>query len=259
MGVMYDAVEPANIPASQDGGPALRISVLANPDGCAFDLEAGNAPATEVVAAIKKRLPAGLASVGYVNEDTFHELEAAMGPAGMTWMDAREWPTPGLYIWAADPSGNIAKGTWALPVTPLAVQDNYAGPYDTSRTVDNFPATAAGYIDGPRSQWPEAAWARFTELHNGGPVTTPAPPAPPKPPAPPAAPSEVDVQLPILSQGNQGAPVKVVQRLIGGLAEDGIFGPLTHQAVVDFQRAHQLQEDGVVGKHTWGTLLGAPQ
>lgn len=259
MGVMYDAVDPANIPASCDGGPALRITVLANPDGAAFDVEPGNAPAAKVVAAAKERITKGRWAIAYVNEETFHEVEAAMGPAGLHWSDASEWTAPGLYLWCADPSGNIAAGRWVLPVTPLAVQDTYAGGFDTSRTADIFPAVAAGYIDGPKSQWPAEAWARFTELAAGGPVTPAPAPAPPTPPAPPAPPTEVTVQLPILSQGNQGQSVRSVQKLLGGLADDGVFGPLTHQAVVDFQHAHGLATDGVVGRHTWGALLGAPQ
>jgi peptidoglycan hydrolase-like protein with peptidoglycan-binding domain len=41
----------------------------------------------------------------------------------------------------------------------------------------------------------------------------------------------------------------------GGI--DGLFGPLTRQAVVEFQAAHGLQVDGVAGPHTW-TALSAP-
>jgi hypothetical protein len=42
------------------------------------------------------------------------------------------------------------------------------------------------------------------------------------------------------------------------LAVDGIFGPKTHQRVLEFQRAKSLAVDGVVGPKTWAALT-APQ
>jgi len=78
--------------------------------------------------------------------------------------------------------------------------------------------------------------------------------------APPPAASMVDVKLPTLQQGSTGEAVKALQILLGSnLAPDGVFGPLTTQVVKNLQAANHLAVDGVVGVHTWGTLLGCPQ
>ena len=38
------------------------------------------------------------------------------------------------------------------------------------------------------------------------------------------------------------------------LAQDGIFGPITEEAVRDFQKRKGLSVDGVVGSKTWAAL-----
>ena len=55
-------------------------------------------------------------------------------------------------------------------------------------------------------------------------------------------------------------PIKSVQYLLRqhghtNVAVDGIFGPITAAAVRDFQAAHGLLVDGVVGNQTWPALI----
>ncbi|MFG1949250.1 L,D-transpeptidase family protein [Nonomuraea sp. NPDC048826] len=64
---------------------------------------------------------------------------------------------------------------------------------------------------------------------------------------------------PILRQGSKGAAVLDVQRRLSALgywmgAADGMFGPLTTQAVYALQKSAGLARDGVVGPATWAAL-----
>ena len=60
----------------------------------------------------------------------------------------------------------------------------------------------------------------------------------------------------ILKRGSRGTEVEKLQRLLGGLDVDGIFGKQTEAAVMAFQAAHGLTVDGKVGAKTWAALLG---
>lgn len=57
-------------------------------------------------------------------------------------------------------------------------------------------------------------------------------------------------------QGSRGAMVAQIQRALH-LKDDGIFGPLTTEAVKDFQSAHSLTVDGIVGPATLALLIPA--
>ena len=61
-------------------------------------------------------------------------------------------------------------------------------------------------------------------------------------------------------QGSAGDAVRAAQtqlnRYGAGLAVDGQFGAGTDRAVRDFQGAHGLSADGLVGSQTWQTLVG---
>jgi hypothetical protein len=59
---------------------------------------------------------------------------------------------------------------------------------------------------------------------------------------------------PTLRQGARGVQVQALQRNLGGLAVDGVFGPKTTEAVKRFQRANGLKVDGIVGRQTWAAL-----
>lgn len=68
-----------------------------------------------------------------------------------------------------------------------------------------------------------------------------------------------------LSRGDTGDKVENLQRMLNYLGHqcgtpDGIFGSDTKAAVIDFQQAHGLDDDGIVGKSTkaeiWDALDG---
>ena len=92
-------------------------------------------------------------------------------------------------------------------------------------------------------------------------ATRPAALAGPTPP-PPHPPNVCSVQLLVLQEGMKGYAVKSLQMLLNGydmaeLVTDAEFGPLTRQAVVNWQHKLDYTEDGIVGKQTWTSLLGA--
>lgn len=57
----------------------------------------------------------------------------------------------------------------------------------------------------------------------------------------------------ILKKGSKGADVVTLQKKLN-LQADGIFGPLTEEAVKEFQKANGLTADGIVGNSTWAKL-----
>lgn len=64
---------------------------------------------------------------------------------------------------------------------------------------------------------------------------------------------------PTVRQGSKGATVSDLQRRLASAGfnpgpVDGVFGPKTRAAVVSFQKAKGLQQDGIVGPKTWGAL-----
>lgn len=61
--------------------------------------------------------------------------------------------------------------------------------------------------------------------------------------------------MPLLKRGSKGKAVKVLQALLGGLAIDGSFGPLTHHSVLLLQKRRGLLQDGEVGPLTWNAVI----
>jgi uncharacterized protein YvpB len=62
-------------------------------------------------------------------------------------------------------------------------------------------------------------------------------------------------------EGSKGAAVTKLQQDLAHAGYyknhvDGVFGAKTRAAVIAFQKAHHLKEDGVVGPKTWAALLG---
>lgn len=71
------------------------------------------------------------------------------------------------------------------------------------------------------------------------------------------------VTLKTLREGSKNANVKALQQLLiankcscGKYGADGDFGADTLKAVIKYQNAKGLEDDGVVGPATWGKLLG---
>lgn len=95
------------------------------------------------------------------------------------------------------------------------------------------------------------------------PVTTPATtPATTTPPAGAQTPASLAIVLPAagtMRNGDTGSAVKKLQQALSALGfdpgkADGLFGPLTKQAVVAFQQANGLATDGIVGTKTAGKI-----
>jgi N-acetylmuramoyl-L-alanine amidase len=59
----------------------------------------------------------------------------------------------------------------------------------------------------------------------------------------------------ILKIGSRGKQVIELQTLLGIKNPDGIFGKITNQKVVEFQKNNNLNPDGLVGPKTWAKLL----
>lgn len=66
---------------------------------------------------------------------------------------------------------------------------------------------------------------------------------------------------PLLRQGSNGSSVRELQTMLNRqvkpvppLVEDGVFGPATRAAVVNFQSKSKLITDGIVGPNTWASL-----
>ena len=68
----------------------------------------------------------------------------------------------------------------------------------------------------------------------------------------------------VLELGSHGALVTALQRRLNDvlpfthIAVDGIYGPVTRGAVVNFQRQHNLDATGAVDVRTWASMFNAP-
>jgi len=70
---------------------------------------------------------------------------------------------------------------------------------------------------------------------------------------------------PVLQSGSVGDVVRRLQHFLNGaappaspaLSEDGSFGPRTTNATKDYQQAHGVSADGIVGYKSWVIHVGA--
>jgi len=132
----------------------------------------------------------------------------------------------------------------------------------------------------PSSARPSAGPATPAPPAGAPPRPAPAPPASPSPaevrkwagslspPAPPAAgpsspapPSQAKALPRALRNGDRGADVEGLQRILSELGYtvtvDGRFGPQTATAVKALQKAQGLSQDGIAGPATWTALSTA--
>jgi murein DD-endopeptidase MepM/ murein hydrolase activator NlpD len=81
-------------------------------------------------------------------------------------------------------------------------------------------------------------------------------PAKPAAPAKPVKPATGSRPYPgkMLRQGQPASPDIAYLQAKLGVNPPGPFGPLTHKAVVAFQKKHKLLADGIVGPLTWSKL-----
>lgn len=77
---------------------------------------------------------------------------------------------------------------------------------------------------------------------------------------PPSLPASAPVMaMPTLKKGDASEAVRTAQRLLFDASQainsiDGIFGEETRVAVLRFQKAHGLAQDGMIGAYTWVAL-----
>lgn len=162
---LYDAVDPANIPASApavliyrdgrisrwssaaiaqwDNKPHIDGTVLANDAYPWFDFESGNASLGAVADACWYRLRAGNWSVVYCSMLNVEPVSYALAGKGVRLRPAADWPQPGAYLHVAAPTAPLQAKVKDLPVVPIAVQDRWVGPYDVSTCYGTFPVVPA--------------------------------------------------------------------------------------------------------------------
>jgi len=163
------------------------------------------------------------------------------------------WGSPRLRIYFNE--RNIARNINGVNQIPLAsdlsIQDLRPSTYGNTTEVR---------ISGIYTAFPDLS---ATDPVNTPPPTIIQPPSPPPPPLPPPPPETIWPPYPgvILRRGMQGPSIKQVQERLNALGssprlnEDGIFGPLTERAVMDFQEQRGLNADGIVGVVTWNELF----
>lgn len=66
--------------------------------------------------------------------------------------------------------------------------------------------------------------------------------------------NELITKLPLIKYGDQGYLISLIQQILH-VDCDGIFGNITRNAVVNFQKNNNLHIDGIIGIDTWKALI----
>jgi peptidoglycan hydrolase-like protein with peptidoglycan-binding domain len=61
--------------------------------------------------------------------------------------------------------------------------------------------------------------------------------------------------MPTLKEGYSGQAVEFIQEIIKAVPIDGSFGPVTRKCVMEYQKAKNIEVDGVVGSKTWTIIV----
>lgn len=62
-------------------------------------------------------------------------------------------------------------------------------------------------------------------------------------------------RMPFLKVGSVGQAVKFIQEITEADPADGIFGPITRDKVIQYQKNNNIEADGIVGIKTWTAIL----
>jgi hypothetical protein len=111
------------------------------------------------------------------------------------------------------------------------------------------------HADEPSCQTSCAGAENNTWIHSGHELPVPQMPHPPTPKALPPT----GFHHPLLQEGNVGPAVLELQAKLQKLSGaphglDGIFGPATKQAVINWQKVLKIGVDGIAGQQTWNTI-----
>lgn len=157
-------------------------------------------------------------------------------------------------------TGKIEKGVkipvGALIFTGDAKNHNHVGILTTETCVTEAHGTVKGVIHTPLSNRKWTYWG----LVRGVDYTVKADPEPVKNDT--KVPASADVPLRTLRKGAKGDEVVLLQKLLLKSGEklpkygaDGDFGTETLKAVKSFQKKHGLVVDGIVGPKTWQAVI----
>ena len=137
--------------------------------------------------------------------------------------------------------GSSGAAVTALQKELKVTADGAFGP-QTEAAVRTFQKSKGLKVDGVVSAnvWKALAGLSYTKT---GTTTTPSTGTPFAP-----------YKSTVLAAGARGTAVKAVQRALGGLAVDGVYGPATAQAVKAFQTREKLRATGIVDGKTWDAL-----
>lgn len=203
---------------------------------------------------------------------------------GSKWIGHRVWDCAGLCRWAAKEHGiaihagsnliwrnDLAKrgaitAGMQLPVGALVFTGTendhpHIGIYTGNGLVTEAQGTKAGCVQTPltASKWKWWGLIKGVE-YDVIPDSVPAGTAPEQKPAEPSSSSTWQT----VRKGNKNTYVKQMQTMLDKLGYslgicgvDGDFGTATEKAVKEFQRDHNLTQDGVCGPKTWEALREA--